>query len=61
MVREDRKVTKESEDAIFGIGELEMTRSLELIHQVETICVVSALIGLDEPSIQKRYVRSSDT
>jgi hypothetical protein len=49
-------MTEEGEDAISVVTELEMTRSLELIYEIETIRMVCSFVRLHKTAEQKRDI-----
>lgn len=58
--RAGRKVTEKHKYTVFVVGEAEMVRPLELVYEVEAVCVVGILVRLYESPVQEGYVRCGD-
>lgn len=60
MERVDGEVAEESKHTVSIVAKVEVARPLELVYEVEAVCVVGVLIRLYEPAVQEGYVRCSD-
>jgi len=60
MSRAGGKVAEERKYTVPVVAETEVARPLELVYEVEAVCVVGLLFRLNEPPIQEADVRCAD-